>query len=99
MRDFGDLGKEYFKNVSQDESDLMQNTKSYVMRLRMNKEIDFTDDFRKKHMTREYGNYRKYEKNSISQETDKGENDDGRDRFQRNNNEMMKRINNLDNEE
>ena len=32
----------------------------------MNREIDFTDDFRKRFMTREYGNYEKYDKNSIT---------------------------------
>jgi hypothetical protein len=56
---------QYFNNVSQNEKDMMNNTKNFVMRHRLNKEISFNDDFRKKYMTNEYGNYEKYEKNSV----------------------------------
>ena len=52
--------------------------------MRLNKEIDFTDDFRKRFMTRENGNYKKYEKNSVTEEFDKGEYDGGLDQFQKN---------------
>ena len=50
----------------------MNNTKNFTMRARLNREIDFTEDFRKKYMTREYGNYDKYEKNSVSTDYDDG---------------------------
>lgn len=74
----------------------MQSSKSYITRLRLHKEVNFTDDFRKKHMTRDYGNYSKYEKNSIAEEVEKGQNDDGMDRFMKNSVEMMKRVNSMD---
>ena len=45
---------------------MMKTTKSYITRMRMKKEISFTDDFRKRFMTNEYGNYDKYDKNSIT---------------------------------
>lgn len=40
---------------------MMAQTKNYTARLRLNREVDFTEDFRKRFMTREYGNYEKYE--------------------------------------
>ena len=66
LKDFGKLSEDYFQSVSKEERDMMQNSKSYITRLRLNKQIDFTEDFRKKFMTREYGNYAKYEQNSAS---------------------------------
>jgi len=73
---------------------MMNNTKNYTTRLRLNREISFTDDFRKRFMTREYGNYEKYEegKNTVSVDTEKGENDIGGDRFMKNHREMMMRL-------
>jgi hypothetical protein len=50
----------------------MNNTKNFTMRHRLNREIDFTDDFRKKYITKDYGNYEKYEKNSVHTEYDAG---------------------------
>lgn len=57
----------------------MNNTKNYKTRLRLNRQIEFTEDFRKRFMTRDYGNYEKYEKNSIEQVKERGENDEGLD--------------------
>jgi hypothetical protein len=62
------------------------------MRLRLNREINFDDDFRKRFMTNEYGNYEKYEKNSVTEEVEKGEEDYGYDKFNKNYIEMMKRL-------
>jgi hypothetical protein len=62
----------YFNNVSKNERDMMNNTKNYVMRHRLNREINFTDDFRKKYMTNEYGNYEKYLKNKVETVYDEG---------------------------
>lgn len=78
----------------------MASSKSYVTRLRMNKQIDFSDDFRKRFMTREYGNYKKYEgdANSIKEEVERGEDDAGYDKFHKNYLEMQKRTNSLDSE-
>jgi len=55
----------YFNHVSKNEKDMMNSTKNLVMRQRLNREISFNDDFRKKYIVNEYGNYEKYTKNSI----------------------------------
>lgn len=56
---------EFFNNVTKNEKDMMNNTKNYTTRFRLNREINFTEDFRNKFMTKEYGNYEKYTKNSV----------------------------------
>ena len=63
VRDLRDEASDYFSNTTKSEKDMMNTTKNYSMRLRLNREVGFGDDFRKKFMTREYGNYEKYEKN------------------------------------
>lgn len=70
----------------------MNNTKNYVMRHRLNREISFNDDFRKKYMTNEYGNYEKYEKNKVSTVYDKGENENNHDKFFENYMNLVKRL-------
>ena len=62
------------------------------MRSRLNREIDFTEDFRKKYMTREYGNYDKYEKNSVSTEYEDGELESPDDKMYHNYMNMLKRL-------
>lgn len=52
--------------------------------------MDFNEDFRKKYLTKEYGNYDKYDKNAIKEEVDPGHNDLGYDTFLRNYNDMMR---------
>jgi hypothetical protein len=64
--------------------------------MRLNRQIDFGEDFRKKFMTRDYGNYDKYEKNSIEEEVDRGETDVGIDNFYKNFREMKNRLNTID---
>ena len=44
----------------------MQQSKHYADRIRLNRQIEFTEDFKKRFMTKDYGNYEKYEKNSVS---------------------------------
>lgn len=66
--------------------------------MRLGRDIDFTEDFRKRFMTRDYGNYEKYEKNSVTEEVDKGITDEGLDTFWKNNNEMLKRLKSLESE-
>jgi len=51
---------------------MMNATKNFTMRNRLNKELDFSDDFRKKYITKDYGNYDKYTKNSVNTDYDKG---------------------------
>jgi hypothetical protein len=70
----------------------MNTTKNYTMRLRLNRDIGFTEDFRKRFMTKDYGNYDKYEKNRVIEEVDRGENDTGIDNFSKNSLEMIKRL-------
>ncbi len=44
----------------------MAHTKNYSTRLRLNKEVNFNEDFRKRFLTKDYGNYEKYDKNSVT---------------------------------
>lgn len=95
MRDIRDEASEYFDVVGKSERDMMNNTKNYSARLRLNRQIEFSEDFRKRFMTREYGNYEKYEegRNSVGIETEKGENDEGFDKLMKNEREMNMRLN------
>lgn len=101
MRDFTDTAAEYFDVVGKSDRDLMNNTKNYTTRLRLKREISFEIDFRKKYMTREYGNYEKYEagKNTVAQTTERGEDDTGYDRFIKNHREMNMRLKTNEGEE
>jgi hypothetical protein len=51
--------------VGKNEKEMMTTTKNLVMRTRLEREVKFDDDFRKRFMTKEYGNYEKYDKNAI----------------------------------
>lgn len=93
MRDFRDNIADFFSTVKDDEKDLMNTTKNLAQRMRLHRQIDFTEDFKKKYMTREYGNYDKYEANQITEELEKGDDDPGLDKFYKNNEDMLKRIN------
>lgn len=80
-RDLQHKAAHLFNKVSANEKDLMQTTKDLVTRRRLNREIQFTEDFRKRYMTHEYGNYDKYEKNSITTEYDEGKDETQEDKF------------------
>ena len=86
--------KGYFDVSTASEKDMMNHTKNFVTRMRLNREIDFNEDFRKKHMTKEYGNYEKYEQNSIKTEYSQGEDDDTTkvDKFYHNYLELIKKL-------
>lgn len=101
MRDFTDTAAEYFDVVGKSDRDMMNNTKNYTTRLRLKREVSFESDFRKKYMTREYGNYEKYEteKNNVQQTTERGEDDTGYDRFIKNHREMDLRLKTVEGEE
>ena len=47
---------------------MMRNTKNYTMRHRLNREVSYSQDFTKRFLTNEYGNYDKYERNSVKLE-------------------------------
>lgn len=70
----------------------MANTKNFVLRTRLDRELDFTEDFRKKYMTREYGHYEKYEKNKVSTVYDDGQTDTTEDKFYENFMQMASRL-------
>lgn len=86
MRDFTDEASEYFDVAGKSDRDMMNNTKNYATRLRLKREVSFESDFRKRFMTREYGNYDKYEegKNMITEMTERGQDDMGYDNFFKN---------------
>ena len=65
VRDFTETAQDYFDVVGKNERDMMAHTKNYSTRLRLNKEVNFTEDFRKRFLTKDYGNYEKYDKNSV----------------------------------
>ena len=72
---------------------MMNNTKNFTMRHRLNREIDYTDDFRKRFMTKEYGNYEKYLKNSVETSYDEGKDDFSNiDKFYENYINLIKRL-------
>ena len=50
----------------------MNTTRNLKNRMRLNRQVDFTDDFRKRFLTNEYGNYEKYGENQIKLNIDKG---------------------------
>lgn len=60
---------------------MMNNTKNYTMRARLNREIQHTEDFRKRFMTKEYGNYEKFERNRIKVEYKEDEETFDRDKI------------------
>ena len=45
---------------------MVRNTKNFTMRHRLNRELDGSEDFTKRFLTHEYGNYDKYDKNRIT---------------------------------
>lgn len=59
---------EYFDRIQKNEVDMMRNTKNYTMRHRLNREVSYNDDFTKRFLTNEYGNYDKYQRNSVKLE-------------------------------
>ena len=59
--------------------------------MRLAREIDYSEDFRKKYLSRDYGNYDKYEKNAIKTDLAKGEDDKGYDQLQANFNQFVER--------
>ena len=71
-KDYMHKAANFFNASTMTEKEMMNNTKNFTMRYRLNREIDFTEDFRKKYLTKEYGNYEKYDKNSITTEYDDG---------------------------
>lgn len=53
-----------------DEKDFMRATKNFTMRMRLNRDIQMNKGFADKHIIKqEYGNYEKYEKNTIKVDT------------------------------
>lgn len=98
MKDLNSQSAEYFNVISKNEKDMMNQSKNYMDRLRLNREVQFTEDFRKKFMTKDYGNYEKYEKNSVEQELEKGDKDSGRDTFWKNHTNMVRRLNTIEGE-
>lgn len=83
-KDISIQAAKFFNHVTSNEQDMMNNTKNFTMRHRLNREIDFTDDFRKKYITKDYGNYEKYEKNSVHTEYDAGVQENTHDKIYEN---------------
>lgn len=57
MKDLRDDAASYFNNFGDGEREMITHSKNYEMRRRLNREIQFTEDFKKKYMTKDYGNY------------------------------------------
>jgi len=93
VKDLSKDAEQYFSLLSQDDKDMMSNTREMVKRMRFQKEVQFNEGFKKRFMTRDYGNYEKYEKNYVSEKVDKGIGDSGQDLFEKHYHEMMLRLN------
>ena len=78
--------------MQKDEVDMMNNTKNYVMRTKLNREIEHSENFRKRFMTQEYGNYEKYDKNRIKTEYKEDEMKFDSDKFYDNYLNMIKKL-------
>lgn len=51
VRDLTDQASDYFDVVEKSDRDMMNQTKNYTTRLRLNREVRFNEDFRKRFMT------------------------------------------------
>lgn len=70
----------------------MSTTQNLVDRMRLDREMNFSEDFRKRFLTREYGNYEKYDKNSVTEEVEDGANDPGHDTLWKKNQALLNRL-------
>lgn len=98
LQDFRDNAVDFMSVVNQNEKDLMNTTKTFMQRIRLNRDIQFNEDFRKKHITREYGNYEKYENNKIEEEVESATDDNSIDIFSKNMKDMHRRLDISENE-
>lgn len=81
-----------FNTVNSNEKEMMNNTKNYTMRHRLNRDLDFNDDFRKKYLSKEYGNYEKYDLNKVETKYDEGEQTLDNDKFYEKYMKLIKRL-------
>ena len=71
---------------------MMQNTKNFTMRHRLNREVSYSDEFKQKYMINEYGNYDKYEKNKIEVKYREDEKIEDKDMIYENYLDMIKKL-------
>jgi hypothetical protein len=62
------------------------------MRQRLNRDVQFNDDFRRKHLVNEYGNYEKYENNTVKLDYDEGKESTSVDKSYENYINLIKRL-------
>lgn len=55
-----------FQTGEMSERDFMNTTKSLTTRMRLNRDIQFNKEFQDRFITKEYGNYDKYTKNTVN---------------------------------
>lgn len=60
----------FFNTQTASEKEMMNFTKNYVMRHKLNRDLQFSEDFRNKYLTKEYGNYDKYKENKVETKYD-----------------------------
>jgi len=70
----------------------MRHSQDFKTRMRLRKDIEYGEDYRKKLISKDYGNYEKYEKNSVKEEREDTQKDQGYDMFMRNAYDMMSRM-------
>eukprot|EP00352_Strombidinopsis_acuminata_P001004 CAMPEP_0176344088 /NCGR_PEP_ID=MMETSP0126-20121128/4435_1 /TAXON_ID=141414 ORGANISM="Strombidinopsis acuminatum, Strain SPMC142" /NCGR_SAMPLE_ID=MMETSP0126 /ASSEMBLY_ACC=CAM_ASM_000229 /LENGTH=156 /DNA_ID=CAMNT_0017690369 /DNA_START=249 /DNA_END=719 /DNA_ORIENTATION=- len=87
---------EMFDKISTDEREVMKFSKAYKTRLRLRRDVDYTEDFRKKYLTREYGNYSKYELNKVEHEINPGVDETPLEKFTENYHNMMRQMSTFD---
>lgn len=81
-----------FDKIGDDEREVMKFSKAYKMRLRLRRDVDYSEDFRKKYLTREYGNYSKYELNKVEHEINPGQDETPLEKFVENYHNMMRQM-------
>ena len=83
---------EFFSPISKDEQSVMRHTKAFVLRRRLEKDLNITHDFRKRFISNEYGNYEKYKKSGIETVHDNSEADIGDQSFLKNAHNTMTKM-------
>lgn len=81
-----------FDTATATEQDMINFTKNYTMRTRLNRDLDHNEDFRKKYLTKEYGNYEKYDQNKVETKYDEGPENLDNDRFYENYISLLKKL-------
>ena len=97
-RNMAKEASEMFQTGDMSERDYMNATKNLTTRMRLNRDIQFNKEFQDKYITKEYGNYDKYTKNTVEIKQDEENAQQRDDLFYQNYTLMMKKLPSKSNE-